>query len=75
MLNRERKFELVEKAEEVKAEKEAMDNQIYQLKRELEVLKDELKTAEFDRFEADKNRDILATLYEQNFIDREGKPT
>ena len=63
------------KAEEVKAEKEAMDNQIYQLKREVEALKDELKTAEFDRFEADKNRDILATLYEQNLIDREGKPT
>ena len=63
------------KAEEMKVEKEAMDNQIYQLKREVEALKDELKTAEFDRFEADKNRDILATLYEQNLIDREGKPT
>ena len=40
------------KAEEEKTEKQAMSNKIYQLKREVEFLKDELQVAEFDIHEA-----------------------
>ena len=36
------------KAEEEKAEKQAVSNQIYQLKREVENLKNKLQAAEFD---------------------------
>ena len=73
MLNRERKFEQMVKIEAEKAEKETMDIQIYQLKREVADLKDELKAAEFDRFDAENIREILPTLYDQNLIDKDGK--
>ena len=51
-----------------------MNYQFYQLKKQVEELKDELKSAEFDRFEAEKNRDILGRLYDENLIDKDGKP-
>ena len=62
------------KTEEEKAEKQTVINQIYQLKREVENLKDKLQVTEFDIHEAEKNRDILAKLNEQNIIDDNGKP-
>ena len=40
LLNRDKNFKLMAKAEEEKAEKQAISNQIYQLKREVENLKD-----------------------------------
>ena len=61
------------KVEAEKVEKETMDNQIYQLKMEIAALKDELKAAELDRLDAEKNREILSTLYDQNLIDKDGK--
>ena len=75
MLNRERKFERAAKAEAERAEKDAADSLINKLKSEVEELKGELKAAEYERLEADKNRDILASLYEQDLIDREENKT
>ena len=74
LLNRSKKFERAAKQEAEKGEKEALKIQISLLKEEVKSLKDELLISEFDRFEAEKNRDILGQLYDQNVIDREGKP-
>ena len=62
------------KIEEEKAGKDEMNYQIYQLKREVEDLKNELLLAEQSKNEAEKNKEILAQLFENNIIDGEGKP-
>ena len=62
------------KIEEEKAGKDEMNYQIYQLKREVEDLKNELLLAEQSKNQADKNKEILAQLYEHNIIHREVKP-
>ena len=74
LLNRSKKFERAAKQNAEKGEKEALKTQISLLKEEVKLLKDELQVSEFDRFEAEKNRDLLGQLYDQNVIDREGKP-
>ena len=74
LLNRKRKFQRLAKAEEDKTEKEEMNYQLYQLKKQVDELKDKLKSAAFDRFEAEKNRDILGRLHDENLIDKDGKP-
>ena len=51
-----------------------MSDQIYQLKKQVEALKDDLKSAELEYLESKKNRDILANLYDKNVIDQEGNP-
>ena len=51
-----------------------MNNQIYQLKKEVEDLRNELLISESEKLEADKNRDLLAMLYDKKIIDDEGKP-
>ena len=57
-----------------KEEKVEMNNQIYQLKKEVEDLRNELLISESKKLEADKNRDLLAMLYDKKIIDDEGKP-
>ena len=71
LLNRERKFQRLAKVEEDKTEKEEMN---YQLKKQVEELKDELNSTEFDRFKIGMNRDILGRLYDENLIYKDGKP-
>ena len=56
--------------EEKKQQKETIDN----LAKEVEQLKNQLRESEFDRCEADYNRCLLEKLYDNNVIDREGKP-
>ena len=62
------------KIEEDKKEKEEFNNQVYQLKREVEDLKAELVLAEQNKYEAEKNKEMLSQLYENNIIDEDGKP-
>ena len=50
-----------------------MNYQLYQLKKQVEELKNELKSAEFDRFGDEKNRGIFRKLYTENLIDKDGK--
>ena len=57
-----------------KEEKDEMNNQIYQLKKEVEDLRNELLISESEKLEADKNRDLLAMLYDKKIIDDEEKP-
>ena len=38
----------------------------------IDAFKAELKTAEFDRVNAENYREILSTLYDQNLIDKDG---
>ena len=70
-MNRERKFQNLAKAEEDKTKKEEMN---YRPKKQVEELKDEQKSAEYDRFEAEKNWDILGRLNDENLIDKDVKP-
>ena len=62
------------KIEEEKTEKEELNNQVFQLKKEVDDLKNELLLAEENNHDAEKNRDLLAQLYENKIIDDKGKP-
>ena len=62
------------KIEEDKKKKEEFNNQVYQLKREVEDLKAEFVLAEQNKYEAEKNKEMLSQLYENNIIDEDGKP-
>ena len=56
-----------------KKEKDEMNSQIYQLKKQVKVLKNELLIAEAEKNEAENNKDILAELYDKKIIDDKGK--
>ena len=56
-----------------KEEKDDMNNQLNQLKKEVENLKSELTIAESENMEAEKKRDLLVILYDKKIIDDEGK--
>ena len=62
------------KIEEEKTEKEELNNQVFQLKKEVDDLKNELLLAEENNHDVEKNRDLLAQLYENKIIDDKGKP-
>ena len=74
LLNKNGKFERMAKQEAEKEEKEELKSQISFLKEEVKSLKEELLANEYERYEAEKNRNLLGLLYDQNIIDKEGKP-
>ena len=74
MLNKEKKYLRLAQIEKDNEEKKEMSDQVYQLKKQVEALKDDLKAAELEYLESTKNRDILANIYDKNVIDQEGNP-
>ena len=60
--------------EREESNKKEMIDQIHSLKEEVQSLKDELQAFEFDKFEAEKNIELLSKLFDQNIIDRNGNP-
>ena len=72
MLKRSKKFERENKEIFNVAQHEVMKFEINKLKEEVEKLNDQLIIAESERGEAEDNRKIIAHLFENNIIDKDG---
>ena len=71
LLNKDKRLQ---RQAQIEIEKEEMSSQIYQLKKQVKGLKNELLIAESEKLEAENNKDILAELYDKKIIDDKGKP-
>ena len=74
MLNREKqriaRDKISKDREEEKRQKEAIES----LLKEVNQLKNELKHTEYDKSEADYNRNLQGRLFDEKFIDKDGRP-
>ena len=70
-VNPENKQSKVNKEEQKDHEKDLVINQLGD---EIETLKQKLGEVEMQEVEAEKNRNILANLYENKVIDQDGNP-
>ena len=74
LLNKDKRLQRQVQIEIEKEEKDEMSSQIYQLKIQVEGLKNELLIAEAERFEVVNNKGILAELYDKKIIDDKENP-
>ena len=74
MLNREKQRKAEEEQKKGQEAKERQKEIIDSLVKEVDQLKDQLKASEIDKNEADYNRSLLEKLYDNDVIDREGRP-
>ena len=72
MLNREKKLAKQAKAERIKRLEEEQKEQLDILVLEVQKLKEELAVADYEREEANRNKEILSNLYENEIIDNDG---
>ena len=72
MLNREKKLAKQAEAERIKRLEEEQKEQLDILVLEIQKLKEELAVADYEREEANRNKEILSNLYENEIIDNDG---
>ena len=72
MLNREKKLAKQAEAERIKKLEEEQKEQLDILVLEVQKLKEELAVADYEREEANRNKEILSNLYENGIIDNDG---
>ena len=72
LLNREKRPEELAKEKKAELEKRQAEEYAKKLEEEISALKDEIKILEYERIEAEENRDILKCLYESKVIDEKG---
>ena len=72
MLNREKKLAKQAEAERIKRLEEEQKEQLDILVLEVQKLKEELAVADYEREEANRNKEILSNLYENEIIDNDG---
>ena len=74
MFNREKQRIAGDKISKDRDEEKRQKEAIESLVKEVEQLKSELKQTEYDKSKADYNRNLLGRLFDEKFIDKDGRP-